>query len=84
MGISLRSGQDERVLVLEVHDDGPGFVLEGRSLGAGLQNMNDRVAAVGGELTIDTGPGDGTWVRAQAPIPAEVVALSPPPIPGGR
>jgi signal transduction histidine kinase len=77
VGISLRYGEDQRVLVLEVHDNGPGFAREGRSLGTGIQNMNDRVAAVGGELVIDTGPGSGTWVRAQAPIPAKVLALQP-------
>jgi signal transduction histidine kinase len=77
VSISLRYGEDSRVLVLEVHDDGPGFQPEDGSPGTGLQNMQDRLSAVGGELRIDTRPGGGTWVRAQAPIPADVLPLQP-------
>ena len=39
--------------------------------------MQDRTAAVGGELTIDSRPGHGTWIRAEAPLAARVVALQP-------
>jgi signal transduction histidine kinase len=74
--ISLRS-TDGRRLVLEVHDDGPGFKPQLASPGTGLQNMQDRTAAVGGELTIDSRPGHGTWVRAEAPLAARVIDLQP-------
>ena len=37
------------------------------STGAGLANMADRIAAVGGQLRIDSAPGRGTTVRATAP-----------------
>jgi signal transduction histidine kinase len=74
--VSLHS-TDGRRLVLEVHDDGPGFKPQLASQGTGLQNMQDRAAAVGGELTIDSRPGHGTWVRVEAPVAARVVALQP-------
>ena len=34
---------------------------------AGLANMADRIAAVGGQLRIDSAPGRGTTVRASVP-----------------
>jgi signal transduction histidine kinase len=58
-------------LRLEVADDGPGFDVRPTNGGAGLLNMRDRARAVGGELTIDSQPGDGTRVVATIPLPAE-------------
>ena len=75
--VSLRNSPDARSVVLEVHDDGPGFERRAGSPGTGLQNMHDRVAAVGGELAIDSRPGAGTWLRAQTPITAPVISLQP-------
>ncbi|MGH3370068.1 MAG: GAF domain-containing sensor histidine kinase, partial [Nocardioidaceae bacterium] len=72
--VSLRTDERRRVAVLEVHDDGPGFAPPSPRA-SGLQNMADRVAAVGGTLAVDSAPGAGTWVRAEVPIPATVTAL---------
>jgi signal transduction histidine kinase len=52
-------------LVCEVTDDGPGIT--GTGTGTGLANMADRIAAVGGQLRIDSAPGRGTTVRASVP-----------------
>jgi signal transduction histidine kinase len=79
--ISLRSAENGRRVVLEVHDDGPGFKPQRASQGTGLQNMKDRMAAIGGDLAVDSRLGAGTWVRAQAPAAADVVALSRVPTP---
>jgi signal transduction histidine kinase len=73
----LRTDEAGRRLVLEVHDDGPGLPRSGRREGTGLVNMRDRVAAVGGELGVDSRPGAGTWVRAAVPLSYPVVALRP-------
>jgi signal transduction histidine kinase len=75
--IPLRSADNGRRVVLEVHDDGPGFNQRLASPGTGLQNMKDRMAAVGGELAIDSRPGAGTWIRAETPVKAHVVAFQP-------
>ena len=75
--VSLRSAEAGRRIVLEIHDDGPGIQQRVASQGTGLQNMKDRLAAVGGELGINSRPGAGTWIRAEASVPASVVALHP-------
>jgi signal transduction histidine kinase len=58
-------------LACEITDDGAGLTSTststGTSAGAGLANMADRIAAVGGQLRIDSTPGRGTTVRATAP-----------------
>jgi signal transduction histidine kinase len=49
-----------------VEDNGPGFdtgVLNG---GSG-QHMADRIAALGGTLTVTSGPGQGTIVSGRLP-----------------
>jgi len=52
---------------LAVADDGPGF--EGADpAGTGLQNMTDRMAAIGGSFEVQSTTGLGTVVRASAPV----------------
>jgi signal transduction histidine kinase len=53
-----------------VEDDGAGFdpgVVDG---GAGLANLADRLAAVGGTLRIDAAPGRGTRITGEIPAPS--------------
>jgi signal transduction histidine kinase len=73
--VLLRSTEDGTRLVLEVHDDGPGFDASKAQGGTGLQNMEDRIGAAGGTLTVDSRPGAGTWVRAELPLEAAVIRL---------
>lgn len=55
-------------LVLEIADDGQGFdAAEVRHRGMGLQNIEQRVRRLGGELRIDAAPGEGTRVRVRVP-----------------
>ena len=51
---------------LEVRDDGRGGADPG---GSGLAGLADRVAAVGGRLSVDSPPGAGTRVVALVPYP---------------
>ena len=59
---------DERVL-MEIHDDGRGFDMEGMTLniGHGLANMQTRAQTVGGDVDISSTPGEGTTVLAWVP-----------------
>jgi signal transduction histidine kinase len=58
---------DDR-LRFEVRDDGAGFAEGEAAHGAGLTNISDRLASVGGRLTIDSEPGHGTSVVGVIPI----------------
>ena len=50
-----------------VEDDGIGFDPATVPRGAGLTNLGDRVAAVGGELRIDSRRGGGTRIAGDLP-----------------
>ena len=62
---------DDESLRLEVRDDGAGFDSEDVTAGAGFTSMRDRLAAVGGDLSITSRPGHGTRVAASIPLHAE-------------
>jgi len=51
-----------RSLVFEVADDGRGYDTAAGIGGVGVQNMTDRIGALGGELTIESTPGSGTTI----------------------
>jgi signal transduction histidine kinase len=63
--VRVAASQRDRVLVLEVTDNGIGGAAAGA--GTGLRGLIDRVEAVGGSLTISSPPGRGTRVRAEIP-----------------
>jgi len=68
VGLSLsRTG---RQVILEVSDDGRGFVPEAPSSGVGLASMAERAATAGGKLTIRSGA-SGTLVRMTVPAGGE-------------
>lgn len=52
----------------EIADNGVGFDPAVHVDGMGLVSMRDRVAAVGGELTLDSSPGQGTTVAGSVPL----------------
>jgi len=61
--VRLRYGSDW--VALSVRDDGQGFDVADRvGKGFGLTGMHERVAALGGSLSIDSKPGEGTEVSA--------------------
>jgi signal transduction histidine kinase len=55
-------------LRFEVRDDGAGFAVRSHSPGAGLMNLRDRLAAVGGVVTIESEIGVGTRVAGMLPV----------------
>jgi len=66
IGVRLRFGDGWVTLV--VRDDGRGFDVSARSgQGYGLSGMRERVATLGGSLSIDSKPGEGTEVSATLP-----------------
>ncbi|HTZ07811.1 MAG TPA: histidine kinase [Acidimicrobiales bacterium] len=58
-------------LCFEVRDTGAGFDAKGTlSSGAGFVNMSDRVGAIGGSVSVQSAPGQGTTVAGRIPVPA--------------
>ncbi|MEM8996293.1 MAG: GAF domain-containing protein [Acidobacteriota bacterium] len=63
---------DVEQIRLSIADDGVGFDGDAdRGGGLGLLGIRERVAILGGELTIDTGPGSGTRLEVTVRQPAE-------------
>ena len=58
-----------------IHDDGPGFEVSTTDAGEGMQIMQDRIAALAGELVIESTRGRGTTVTGR--VPARVMEASP-------
>jgi signal transduction histidine kinase len=57
----------------EVRDDGPGFDPAATPRGTGLNSLADRLSVLGGDVTIESEPGEGTVVRGRLPIGAAQV-----------
>lgn len=73
--IDLTLSDTEQGIELCVIDSGLGMVPEeaaGRG-SVGIASMRERMALIGGSLAIDSAPGQGTTVRALAPMPVLVV-----------
>ena len=73
--VRLSISETEGRLVFEVGDDGRGFDPGTTQRGAGLDNMRDRLDALGGTLEITSAPDAGTLVRGALPV--EVTAAAP-------
>ena len=66
--VTIRLGEAEGRLWFSVEDDGAGFDPATVERGAGLTNLVDRLAAVGGTLEIDARPAHGTRVTGELPV----------------
>lgn len=58
----------EDMVMLDVYDDGRGFDLSATTGGYGLRAMRERASALGGTLTVESAPGEGTAVAAALPL----------------
>jgi len=71
--VLIRAEATAQALEIVVQDDGKGFDTTGQSRGNGLGNMRRRVEALGGNVAIQSRPGEGTIVRLKlhfAPVAA--------------
>ena len=65
-------------LVFSAADDGRGFDMQAASLGTGLQNMSDRISALGGTLEVTSQPGAGVTITGRIPPEPRVHSWSSP------
>jgi two-component system sensor histidine kinase UhpB len=65
----VRLGRDGEGVELEVADDGRGFAFAEAEDGLGIAGMRERALLVGGELTIESRPNQGTTVRLRITKP---------------
>jgi signal transduction histidine kinase len=64
-------------ITLDVFDDGRGFdpgtvPPPSETGGYGLRAMRQRIEQLGGELSVESTPGEGTIIAAQLPLPVEI------------
>ena len=65
--VVVRLRRQQADLAFSVSDDGRGFQKETTSFGMGLQNIADRLAALGGTFVVRSAPGEGTKVSGLIP-----------------
>lgn len=66
--------QEGRQLVMQIRDDGRGGL---QAEGNGLCGMRERVAALGGQLQLQSGRGEGTVVSVRVPLAAATTPVPP-------
>ena len=67
--VTLTGNQDDQGIWLELKDDGQGFHPQHPQTGFGLRGMQERTLLLGGHLTIESSPGQGTRIRVVIPKP---------------
>ena len=72
--VAIELAFDDDALVFIVRDSGPGFDPAAAKAGEGMQILTDRVAALGGSVTVMSAPGAGTRVTGRVPARTLVVA----------
>ncbi|MDQ3548602.1 MAG: sensor histidine kinase [Chloroflexota bacterium] len=64
--------KERAALIVTIEDNGRGFSPERVTThmmgGAGIRGMHERAALVGGEITIDSAPGEGTRIALSLPL----------------
>jgi signal transduction histidine kinase len=65
---TVRLARQDGDLLFTVADDGRGFDPANTPRGSGLQNMADRMEALGGTVEVASAPGQGTTVTGRIPV----------------
>jgi signal transduction histidine kinase len=66
--IKVRVWRQDSTLAFAVEDDGKGFEPATVVQSSGLQNMRDRLEALGGSLEVTSAPGLGTTIQGRVPV----------------
>src|SRR3989442_2625632 len=66
--VDLHISTDKSMLTFRVEDNGKGFDPATAIRGSGLQNIRDRLEALGGSLEVRSAPGHGTTVVGTVPL----------------
>jgi len=66
--VRLRLWTEDSATAFSVEDDGKGFDPATTTRSSGLQNMRDRLEALGGSLRVRSTPGTGTTVSGRVPL----------------
>ena len=66
--VRIKLGVEGDIAFAEVSDDGRGFPTGSPRSGVGRHSMQQRAVELGGELEIESEPGEGTRVRFRVPI----------------
>ena len=68
--LALWISDSRRRLVIQVEDRGGGFNPQavGQESSSGLSGMRERAMLLGGQLHIESGPGEGTCIKAELPL----------------
>lgn len=77
MSVVMKAGKDHLRIVIE--DNGKGFSLDGNPSrawgGRGLAGMRERVMFLGGNLEIDSAPGEGCTIAVELPLTEDHFSL---------
>ena len=71
---TLALAAESGVVTLTISDDGRGLPAQPPPVNAGIAGMRERALLVGGELSIESRPGEGTRVRLSVPAEADAGA----------
>ncbi|MBE9029089.1 sensor histidine kinase [filamentous cyanobacterium LEGE 11480] len=66
--VDIQLQSDRQHLQLLIQDNGQGFDQQENTSGFGLRGMNERILALGGNLTIDSTIGNGCRIQMQLPL----------------
>jgi len=74
--VDIAIGRDDGAIVVRIEDDGVGFSLQAprKPNSFGLLGLRERASLLGGEVTIESAPGEGTMVEVRLPNEAPVAS----------